>query len=340
MRLLKVLVALFCSSSVAFSADLGAGTSDESTMTNEQTYTTAGELNYVGPFKNHLNSTVMVSPAQIYQIGDLRTDWQLGVDAAKSKVGPTETKTNLTDINGAVVYNFTPYDVRAGLKFNYGLGTQKVTGATDVDVSTWTVEPTFAMPAGDFVVGLGFGFTGVENSQTGATDKDATFTRIKPAVAYVGSNYEVGAVFASKVKEDAKAADELDAFVPATTTIHGRFAATETFAVGGIIENRAYKTFNSAVLKDQIGLTATTEFDQGTYKLEGTLGYNSKFYKGSAVTQDTIATTELGFAGDYRMGKAATVGGSVTYGFGSEEESATKYKVQDLAFGVRTNFTF
>src|SRR5688572_17152421 len=71
-------------------------------------------------FENHLSSTPMVSPAQIYQIEDVRTDFNLGYQSVEGTAKPdggdetSNTRTG-TELFAAGIYNIKAIGLRAGL---------------------------------------------------------------------------------------------------------------------------------------------------------------------------------------------------------------------------------
>ena len=100
-------------------------------------------------FDNHLQSTVMVSPAQIYQIDEMKTDFSLGYSSTGAESKPDEGDADKTTISGtgifaAGIYNVKSIGLRAGLQLNYNTGSSDIKETvTDLNTNTTaTVEYT------------------------------------------------------------------------------------------------------------------------------------------------------------------------------------------------------
>jgi hypothetical protein len=321
---------------------------------------TSGALAADAAFENHLQSTPMVSPAQIYQIDQLRTDGALGYasDEGTSKPdGGDETKdtSTMTDFFASGIYNVQSIGLRAGLTAWYGSAASEAemldpTGTTTdtvkykADGTRMVLTPQAAMPIGPVVAGVAIDVVQESMKPEDGTAMKGNYTTVRPGVLFANNDVEAGLTWASKtnVKDDADKDDDLAVSSPATLTAHGRYALNRDLAVGGILANRNYSGFDDEVYKNQTVLKATGEMATGPVKIEGDLGYNSAYYKDKDVglSAATIGTYELGAAADYSINKDATVGGGLGYEFGSDKNDAVEVATNTLTVAVRGNMKF
>lgn len=308
-------------------------------------------------FDNHLNSTPMVSPAQVYQINDIRTDFSLGINnaAGTSKVdGADELKSSnsTTDLFAAGIYNIKAIGLRAGLVVNYGTGVAKsdqfdtASGKTQeakADTTDFIVSPTVAMPVGPVVIGAALDVTQATAKPEDFDEVKGTYTTFRPGVLFENGDLEAGLTYSSATNtanpEDPK---KMDFAVPASVTAHGRVAIDRQLAVGAIIRNVHAKGLDEDQYKDQTQVKATGEFGMSALKLEGDLGYNTAFYKSKTegFSEYTIGTYELGAAADYSVNKDTAVGGGLGYQFGSDKADGVKVAANVLSVAVRGNMKF
>ena len=88
--------------------------------------TGGGSVSSTTPFNNHLRSSMMVSPAQIYQTPNMKSDFQLGYTVQEGSTDAAAEVTDtvsLTDIYGAAVYSFPDTGATLGFEASYGMGT-------------------------------------------------------------------------------------------------------------------------------------------------------------------------------------------------------------------------
>jgi len=308
-------------------------------------------------FENHLNSTPIVSPAQIYQIEDIRTDFSLGVtnsEGTSKPEGSDEMKdtSSSTDLFAAGIYNIKAIGLRAGLIVNYGTGSDKSdqfdettskTVEAKEDVTNFVASPTVAMPVGPVVVGAAVDVTQSTAKPEDGDEAKVTYTTFRPGVLFQNKDLEAGLTYAGanhKTNEDD--AKKLAVDEPARVTAHGRFAINRDVAAGAIIQNVHYKGLDEDTLKDQTRVKATGEFGMSALKLEGDLGYNTAFYKSKTegFSEGTIGTMELGAAADYSVNKDTAVGGGLNYEFGSDKADGTKVAANELTVALRGNMKF
>jgi hypothetical protein len=309
-------------------------------------------------FENHLTSTPMVSPAQIYQIKDLRTDFALGYtsqsDEMKTDGGKATDDLTGTRIFAAGIYNIQSIGLRAGATIDYGMASSesKVTGSdksTD-DLTAATLSPQVAYPAGPVVIGAAVDIKSVSMKPEEGKTADRTYTTFRPGVLFADNGLEAGVTYASrnhlqrKVNDDGEMT-ELGIEEPATTTIHGRYAVSHGMAFGGIVGFNNYQGINDDLYKTQTTVRATGEFDVASVKVEGDLGYNTAYNKNDeALDQTTMGTYEVGAGADYSLSQAAKVGGALGYEFGSDSATVggvkTDYKANALSVLVRGDMSF
>lgn len=308
-------------------------------------------------FENHLNSAPIVSPAQIYQIDDLRTDFALGFQNAEGTSKPEgademKASSSTTDLFAAGIYNIKAIGLRAGLVVNYGSGNAKTdtfdattssVGEAKQDTTDFVASPTVAMPVGPVVLGAALDVTQTTLKPEEGDEAKATYTTFRPGVLFQNKDLEAGLAYKSATnKTDEGDVKKLPVQDPASVTAHGRVALSREVAVGGIIQNVHYKGLNEDAYKDQTRVKATGEFGAGAVKIEGDLGYNTAFYKSKTAGfgEDTIGTIGLGAAADYSVNKDTAVGGGLGYEFGSDKAEGTKVAANQLTVAVRGNMKF
>jgi hypothetical protein len=289
-------------------------------------------------FDNHLKSTPMVSPAQIYQTQDVKTDFALGFTSESQETKPetgdkATVDTSGTDLFAAGIYNIKAIGLRAGLVAQFGTSNEetKFVGTTKVDARDLVLSPTAAIPVGPVVVGAAVDF--IQRTEKPDGGSEVTYNRndFRPGVLFAADNLEAGITYVTKSNSDEPKINGVKqpaVRVPAQTTVHGRYAVDKTMAFGAIVTNVRDSAMDKDHLKDQQRLKATGEFDVAAVKVEGDVGYNTKFAKTDAdIAQDNIGTVEIGAAADYAINKMAAIGGGLGYEFGSDTNKAK----QDVA---------
>jgi hypothetical protein len=300
-------------------------------------------------FENHLQSTPIVSPAQLYQVEDMKTDFALGYKSdelsIKTDAGKATGTTTGTELFAAGIFNIKSMGLRAGVSVDYVTddfaGKDTAGTKSTADATYTTLTPQAALPVGPVVLGAAFDF--VQNAQKVEDTDEAkvSYTTFRPGALFTTKELEAGITYVSPHNAPADEAKELSAISPAQVILHGRYAIDRNLAVGGIIGNKNYKALNDEALKDQTNLTATTEYTAGAIKVEGDLGYNTAYYKDTDyMTSENIGTLEVGAGADYAVNKDAAVGGALSYKFGSEKSKGTEYAANDLGFAIRGNVKF
>ncbi len=306
------------------------------------------------PFQNHLRSVMMVSPTQIYQTQNVKTDFQLGYQNTEGTTEATNTDfTNtksMTDVYGAAVYAFPDTNLTLAVEAIYQTGTTeddgKVLGVNvaknEQDSSMWQFKPQLAYTMGSVILGAAVKMTGNTYEGVGtAKDKDNTYATYIPAIAFAQDNFEVGAMFESHARDLNPGTDEAMYNEPAVVAVHGRVAATPELAVGAVIANTNYKSLDDTKNDDQITVRGTAEYSQPAWRVEGDLGYNTAYYKEDTdMNNKNIATVELGTAADFKIHQNAMIGGLVRYEFGSDDVGGTDLAVSNFDIGVRGNWSF
>ncbi len=308
-------------------------------------------------FDNHLTSTPMVSPAQLYQTDALKTDFALGFLSATDEVKPTTGDKTTSDVTGtrlfaAGIYNIQAIGLRAGLVADYvTFDAETKTGALNAKAegSVVSLSPTFAYVAGPVALGLAIDV----NSETtkikvdGAEEIKQDWMTVRPGVLFANEQMEAGVTYTTKGTKDAVKKDGIEVApesdTPAEVTLHGRYAVDKTMAFGAIVGNRMQADVSDDTVKDLTSLTATAEFALDAVKLEGDVGYNMATYKKKEeLDSGTIGTVDLGAAADYTINKQASVGGGVGYEFGADENTTNKneYAVNTLSVLVRGDMKF
>jgi hypothetical protein len=301
-------------------------------------------------FENHLQSKPIVSPAQLYQVDQSKSDFSLGYASSKlstdnDDTGKTTSSETGTELFAAGIFNVKSIDLRAGMSVDYITGStedKNDAGKAEGDATWMVFTPQAAMPIGPVVVGAAFDLVQETKKVEDADEAKANYNTFRPGVLFANKDLEAGITYVSPHNSPAIDEDkELPVVKPAEVTLHGRYALDRDFALGAILTNNDYSAINDDTQKDQTELTVTSEYTAGAIKVEGDLGYNSAYYKDTEnITPLNIATMELGAGADYAVNKDAAVGGALTYEFGSETSKGTDYAVNDLGFAIRGNVQF
>lgn len=304
-------------------------------------------------FNNHLQSTPIVSPAQLYQVEDMKTDFSLGfrssTDTAKPKgASETETTGKDTGVFAGAIYNVKAIGLRTGVTVNYGMSdiTQDSTTTagekTEIEGSEMTVSPQLAYPVGPVVLGAAVDVVQTSAKVEGGDEFESTHNRFRPGVVFADNAIEAGLAYSSpnRITGDAEK-KELDVMEPAVVTAHGRYAIDSNMKAGAIVSNYNHKALDKDAYKDQTAVTGTFEYGLSATQIEANLGYKSAYYKNKdALSNETIGTIGLGAAADYALNPAASVGGGFGYEFGSDSNDTQEVAKNELTVAVRGNMKF
>jgi hypothetical protein len=297
------------------------------------------------PFENHLESPSLVSPAQLYQIQGLRTDYQIGYTSDQSSRQPqsgAEVKgtTKGTNLFAAAIYDDGGTGLRAGATAAYmtrqvsidalsqAPGGHASGSSQSSDVATVILTPTAALPFGHVVVGAAYDFVQDSKTLNGTQLKPqaASYGTFRPGVVYANAWGEVGAAYSSYTKltaGDGVTTVDVIENVPTSLLLHGRCVVTDAldhgFDLGLIAGQQNWSGIDPAIYKDRQLVKVTSELRIRAVKMEADLGFATADYKGAStpVTPDMIGTTELDLAGDYAVAPDNALGGSVSYSSGS-----------------------
>ena len=125
---------------------------------------TGGAMAAEPTFENHLQSAEIVSPAQDYQITDLRTDFASGYSSLTGKVGDNEGTRKGTDLFASAIYNIQAAgNLRAGVTADYASFTDELKVPNQdklkAHLTQTTVSPQAAIPVGPVVLGAAYDYT-------------------------------------------------------------------------------------------------------------------------------------------------------------------------------------
>lgn len=299
-------------------------------------------------FDNHLTSTAIVSPAQLYQVQDMKTDFAFGYETAgrtsKTEAAKSEASLTGTNLFAAGIYNVKGLGLRAGMAVNY-LSSDAEVKDSDLanESSNVTFTPQAAYSIGPVVLGAAIDVHQEASKDKGATEQKATYTQFRPGVLFAMDQFEAGLAYTTEaeITPDADKTDELAVAEPAEIIVHGRYAVTPAMAFGGIVKSIDYagvdKENNS---ESQTQVTGTAEFKTGPVKIEGDLGYATAYYKNDAIGADNIATYNLGAGADYMVDDKASVGGALAYAMGSDKAAGVEVTTNRLGVLVRGDMRF
>ncbi len=295
-------------------------------------------------FQNHLSSPIMVSPTQINQVEDTKTDFALGyslkTDTNKSDGKSTENLNSSTDVFAGGVFIFKDIGLRTGLTASYEAKSEETEDKVALEGSEMTVSPQAAFSAGPIVIGAAVDVVQVAYKPKESEEMSTDYFRFRPGVAYSNENMEAGIVYTSPTRKENP--DELKVQEPALVTLHGRYGITSDLALGGIVTNKNYKPIDEEAFTDQLLVKGTAEYLAPNFKVEGNMGYSSAYYenKEEDLSQDTIANFIVGAGGDYALNKTATLGASASYEFGSDSNKTVEVAKNTIGVAVRGNVKF
>jgi hypothetical protein len=305
-------------------------------------------------FNNHLTSTPIVSPAQLYQVEDMKTDFSLGYRSStetSKPTGATESETTGTDTGlfAGAIYNVKAIGLRTGVTVNYGMSdvTQDNTAAggtkTEIEGTETILTPQLAYPVGPVVVGAAIDVVQRSAKVEDAKERKSTHNRFRPGVLFANQSLEAGLTYTSPNRVTAEDAEkDLDVMEAAVVKAHGRFAIDTNMKAGAILANTNHKALDKDLYKDQTAVTGTFEYGLSATQIEAELGYKTAFYKdkNTALSDETIATMTLGAAADYELNPTASVGGGFGYEFGSDKNDSVEVAKNELTVAVRGNMKF
>jgi|GEM_PF-3362488 len=325
----------------------GVAIAEETTTTT----TTNAAAATKSTFDNHLNSTLMVSPAQLYQVEALRNDLQLGFannsGEAKADGGKTTDTVKGNEFNVGAIYNVQGAGARVGLTLDYGTAKieTKTTGqdAVKSDASMMKVSPVGSFTIADAVV-VGASVNMLQTSSKAAGGKEIKFTHttVQPGFLYKNSQLEAGLTLEGESKAKTKIEGvEVEDENPAWMTAHGRYAINNTMAAGAIITNTGVTKSTKDVAAATNNVKATFEYGMDAVKIEGDVGMTTAGYKKKEnISTDNVATMAIGGAADYTVNPSTVVGGGLTYEWGSEKNAGITYAKSDLGIALRGKMTF
>ena len=334
--------------SILFASLLVSGAAFAEEAATTTTATTATK----GTFDNHLNSTLMVSPAQLYQVEALRNDLQLGFTnnwtESKADGAKNTGKSTATDLNVGAIYNVQGAGARVGLTLDYGTwkSESKTTGADTVkgpDATMMKVSPVGAYTIADMVVvGAAVNVLQTSVKASGAKEVKFTHTTVQPGVLFKNNQLEAGLTMEGESKATTKIEGvELESYNPGWMTVHGRYAINNAMAAGGIITNTGVTKNTKDTSKAVTDVTGTFEYGMDAVKVEGTLGMTTAGYKKKEnMDSSNVATMQVGGAADYTINAATVVGGGLTYAWGSEKNAGVTHAANDLGVALRGKMTF
>lgn len=295
-------------------------------------------------FQNHLSSPIMVSPAQIYQVEDTKTDFSLGyslkTDANKTDGKSTEKFDTNTDVFAGGVFNIRSIGLRTGLTASYESKSIEADDKVTMEGTSMTVSPQAAYTMGPVVVGAAVDAVQVSAESEESDALSANFLRFRPGIAFSNEAVEAGFVYTSPTRKEN--IDELKVMEPAQVTLHGRYGITPDLALGAILTNKNYKPIDEESYNDQVLVKGTAEYFANSFKVEGNLGYSTAYYENKAedLSEDTIANIMVGAAGDYALNKVTTVGASASYEFGSDSNETIEVAKNAVGVSIRGNVKF
>lgn len=306
-------------------------------------------------FKNHLKSQAIVSPAQLYQVNQTKSDFQLGFanGSAETKTDAGKQKADVsgTDVFAAAIYSQEAMNLRAGLGLDYKTAKSEIKDVngnnTGGDGTMLTVTPQASIVTGPVALGVSADVVQktFEPDATGSSTRKFSYNRPHVGAALIQPTMEVGLAYTGKV-DTSKTIDGLkyETKEPSALTAHGRWALDSTMAMGGTVSNvyTSELEAGNVQLDDQLQTRAIWEMLNGPMKVEADLGYNTSYYDGKEfATTDNIATWEVGAAADYSVSDASNVGVAANYEWGSDKgANNTKLNVSATSFAVRGNVRF
>lgn len=319
-------------------------------------------------FWNSLHSNMIVSPAQITQMPQVKTDITIGFGAAEEKTEQNSvSNTSDTDLFGfdaAGVYKINTMPLYFGMDINYGTQSSEIGTDQKTDM---TVTETVFSPKAAYMLPMGLTFAGQIDFFSQSTDfdkdigtkvDDETYTLFTPAVMFSMANWEAGFAYQVAYEKDADS-DSAAIQVPANLKLHGRYALDSTMAVGAIVE-----------MVDQGGFDETKDMYDAQWipratfemmptqelKLEADLGYAWSYSKEDKVMNlgqgadytPWMNTVDFTLAGDYSISEMASIGGGFNYLTGSETltivEGTTESKLDSTVsawnVSIRGNMVF
>ena len=305
-------------------------------------------------FKNHLKSQAIVSPAQLYQVNQTKSDFQLGFNnsssESKTDAGKVSSDMKGTDLFAAAIYSQDAMNLRAGLGLEYTSGKEESKNDAGLtsggDMTLLTVTPQASIVTGPISLGVAADINqaSFEADTAGSSINKIDYNRARFGATMIQSNLEGGLAYATKVDES-KEFDgaKYSVKTPSELTVHGRFALDSTMALGGTVSNIYTSELEegNVQLDDQMRTRAIWEMLNGPTKIEADVAYNSKYYGDSqSADVNNIATWEVGAAADYNVSETANVGAAANYAWGNDKAAGQTINVSATSFAVRGNVRF
>jgi len=318
-------------------------------------------------FNNNLNSWIMVSPAQLYQVQGNKVDanFQHVTGKTTDDVGATgKTESDLTTnvISADGIYSVgteLKTGVSAGMRMANVKSTEKTAvGSTDSksDFKNTFLKPQVAyqihsVASVGMAIEMDFDSVDTENS----VKYDCTSYVVRPGALYTMKNLEAGLVYQTQVDQEVEVTinDQKQKFQvqkAGSAILHGRYALDQNMAFGtqleqvmwGSLKTKNYTTGEStATDKDQQIVRIFAEYGMNSLKTEGGYAYKTAYYKNKEnMDSANIGTMELSAAADYSINKEAAVGGGLAYDFGSDKNGDEKYATNDMTVQVRGKVAF
>ena len=309
-------------------------------------------------FNNNLNSWIMVSPAQLYQVQGNKVDASF---EHKTGTNTTDTGTKTeTELTGNSIGAIGVYSVGTDLKTGIAAGMNMVNLKTKGTDNKSDTKVTYLTPQAAYQVqnmaSVGVALDAMfDSTDFGNSVKyDTSYFVVRPGALYSTKNTEVGLTYLTQVDQKAKTTVngldlEFPVQEPAEVIIHGRYAMSQDLALGGMLKHVMYSNLEQTDAttqttwknKDQEILRATAEFTTGAVKTEGGLAYTTAYYKDKDHMDNTnIGTMGLNAAADYSINKEAAVGGGLEYNFGNDKAGTTKFATNDMTIAVRGKVAF
>lgn len=309
------------------------------------TFTVGGSVVAFGTtFQNHLASPIMVSPTQIHQVEETKTDFSLGysmkTDSNKVDGKSTETSDVSTDVFAGGVFNVGSTGLRTGVTAEFKSLNQKLDEKDTLDGTQVTLTPQAAYSFGPLVVGAAFDLIQKSAKPEDSSELKTDYFRFRPGVAYSSDKIEAGVVYVNPTRKDDP--NSLKIQEPAQVTLHGRFGISPDVVLGGILTNSNYKAIDEEAFTDQLSFKGTAEYLLTNFKLEGNAGYSSAYYenKEEDMNKDTIANVVIGAAGDYNLNKMASLGAAAAVNFGSDSNKTVEVANNATSIALRGNVRF
>lgn len=156
-----------------------------------------------------------------------------------------------------------------------------------------------------------------------------TAYRLFPAIALQIERGKVG--FAYQGQASDKQIDQ-----PAAIIVHGTYFLLENFELATSYQLRLYQQLADH-FRNQSSLTAELRWKYQALQLTGSLAYDTAYNREQV---EGIATNHLQTTANYRFTNKTTVGTTIGYRFGNEQNNITSYRLVELEVGLQGNYLF